>query len=61
MFVLQSIKTPLLYFDQFVASTATEIGLARISVAKVLQFRTYVNPEILKLPLSILQSCFTAL
>jgi len=57
--VPQLLKTPLLYEDQLVASTATEVGLALIEAAKSLQFLISVYPEILKGPPSILQVCLT--
>jgi hypothetical protein len=59
--VLQLLKTPLLYVDQLVASTATEIGLPTMAVAKVLQSLISVNPEILNGPAFLEQVCLTAL
>jgi hypothetical protein len=45
--VLQLLKTPLLYDDQLLASTATEIGLPTTALANVLQSLMSTNPEIL--------------
>lgn len=55
------LKTPLLYGDQLVASTAIEIGLPVMAVAKVLQSLISVNPEILNGPPVFEQVCLTAL
>ena len=55
------LKTPLLYGDQLVASTAIEIGLPVMAVAKVLQSLISVNPEILNGPPVLEQVCLTAL
>ena len=52
--VLQLLKTPLLYGDQLLASTATETGLPTTAVAKVLQSFMSVNPETLNGPALIL-------
>jgi hypothetical protein len=59
--VLQLLKTPLLYGDQLVASTATETGLPVRALAKSLQFLISVKPEILNAPPCLEQVCFTAL
>lgn len=59
--VAQLLKTPDLYGDQLVASTATEIGLPVMAVAKVLQLLTSVKPEILNGPEFFEQVCLTAL
>jgi hypothetical protein len=59
--VLQLLKTPDLYGDQLLASTATETGLPVMALAKSLQVLTSVKPEILKGPLFLLQVCLTAL
>jgi hypothetical protein len=55
------LKTPLLYGDQLLASTAIEIGLPVTALAKVLQSLISVNPEILNGPEFCLQVCLTAL
>ncbi len=59
--VAQLLKTPLLYLDQLVASTATETTLAEMAVARSLQLVISVYPDILKLPPSFEQACLTAL
>jgi hypothetical protein len=59
--VEQLSKTPELYLDQLVASTAIDRGCLATSVAKLLQSLTSVNPEILNSPLSCEQVCLTAL
>jgi len=53
--VLQLLKTPEEYFDQLVASTATETGLLATARAKSLQLLISVNPLTLKDPELILQ------
>jgi len=50
--VLQFLKTPSPYLDQFEASTATEMGLPVRALASSMQFLMSVNPEILKAPSS---------
>lgn len=54
--VAQLLKTPFLYPDQLVASTATEMGLAETPLARSLQLLMSVKPEILKSPLSLVQA-----
>jgi len=53
----QLLNTPLLYDDQFEASTATETTLALIALVKSLQFLTSVNPDILNGPVLVLHAC----
>lgn len=48
--VAQLLKTPELYLDQLVASTATETTLLTMALAKSLQLVISVNPEILNYP-----------
>lgn len=59
--VAQLLKTPLLYLDQLVASTATETTLEAIALVKAAQLLTSVNPAILNGPPSLEQVCLTAL
>ena len=59
--VLQLLNTPLLYGDQFDASTATETTLLWIALAKSLQFLISVYPETLKGSVAILHVCLTGL
>jgi hypothetical protein len=54
------LKTPFLYADQLVASTATEMGLPERLLAKVVQSLMSVNPEILNGPVAILHACLAA-
>lgn len=58
--VLQLLKTPDLYPDQFEASTATEIGLPESALCKSLQFLISTNPAILNYPVAVLQVPLTA-
>jgi hypothetical protein len=59
--VAQLLKTPVLYGDQLVASTAIEIGLAVKALNKAVQPGTSVYPEILNAPYLVVQVPFTAL
>ena len=59
--VLQLLKTPLEYFDQLLASTATAMGLEFRSLAKAVHPLDELCPLILNDPELDLQVCLTAL